>query len=260
MRLPSLPPERLTSEQRKLYDRNLRQMQEGFTAFKTRAKDGSLLGPWGVFLHEPGVGAAHYDVIDAITALKRLPDSVKQVAIITTGARFKAAYKVYAHVATAGADGMDPAKLATLAAGRRPADLTPDEGAAFEVTTALLDGGVLPGPAYAATRDRLGQGATERAGVLDRVLRRHRDGAKCVRRAERGGVDRMTTMYVTYKGTPDSRFDRDYWLTRHSHSSARAGVRLGWKTCPPSFPANPVARWSASRPAVSATNRRCGRP
>ena len=159
MRLPTLPPEQLTAEQRALYDRNVEQIAHGFTAFKTTREDGALLGPWGVFLHEPAVGQAHYDVIGAVTAMGRLTPSAKQVAIIVVGARFKAAYELYAHAATAAADGMDATKIATLAAGGRPLDLTPDEACAFDVATALLDGGVLPGSTYRAACDLIGQGA-----------------------------------------------------------------------------------------------------
>ena len=159
MRLPTLPPDQLTAEQRALYDRNIEQIAHGFTAFTTARDDGALLGPWGVFLHEPAVGQAHYDLIGAVTAMKRLAPSAKQVAIIVVGARFKAAYELYAHAATAAAEGMDAAKIAMLAAGGRPFDLTPEEACAFDVATALLDGGVLPGATYRAARDLLGQGA-----------------------------------------------------------------------------------------------------
>ena len=159
MRLPTLPPNQLTPEQRALYDRNREQIAHGFTSFRTTREDGALLGPWGVFLHEPSVGQAHYDVIAAITAMNRLAPSAKQVAIIVAGAHFNAAYELYAHAATAAAEGMDRAKIATLAAGGRPLDLTPEEACAFDVATALLDGGVLPGATYRAARDLLGQGA-----------------------------------------------------------------------------------------------------
>ena len=159
MRLPLIPPGQLTPEQRALYDRNRDQIAHGFTTFTTARDDGALLGPWGVFLHEPAVGQAHYDQIAAITAMRRLSPSAKQVAIIVVGARFKAAYELYAHAATAADEGMDSAKIATLAAGGRPADLTPQEACAFDVATALLGGGVLPGAVYRAARDLLGQGA-----------------------------------------------------------------------------------------------------
>ena len=75
------------------------------------------------------------------------------------GAHYKAAYELYAHAATAADEGMDPAKVATLAAGGRPVDLTPEEASAYEVASALVAGGVLPGATYRAARDRLGQGA-----------------------------------------------------------------------------------------------------
>lgn len=157
MRLPLVPPDRLTSEQRVLYDRSRHQIEHGFTAFKTVDDDGALLGPWGVFIHEPAVGQAHYDLIGAITNLNRLSTAAKQVAIITVGARFKAAYELYAHAATAGEEGMGSTKIATLAAGVRPPDLSAEEACAFDVTTALLNGGVLPGATYHAARERLGQ-------------------------------------------------------------------------------------------------------
>ena len=159
MRLPLIPPDQLTPEQRPLYERNREQVAHRFTAFTTARKDGALLGPWGVFLHEPAIGHAHYDLIDALTSMKRLSPSAKQVAIIVVGARFKAAYELYAHAATAAAEGMDPARIATLAAGGRPLDLTPEEACAFDLATALLGGGVLPGATYRAARDLLGQGA-----------------------------------------------------------------------------------------------------
>ena len=141
-----------------------------FTAFKTLNADGALLGPWGVFIQEPQVGTAHYDLVDAITKLKKLSDAAKQVAILSVGARFKAAYELYAHAAVAGSAGLSPAKVATLSAGVRPPDLTPDEACAFDVTAALLDGGVLPGSTYQAARQRLGPTGFERTRFLGGIV------------------------------------------------------------------------------------------
>ncbi len=158
MRLATLIPDQLTPEQRALYDRNREQIAHGFTAFRTTRDDGALLGPWGVFLHEPAVGQAHYDMIAAVTAMKRLPPTVKEVAILVVGARFNAAYELYAHAATASAGGMAAGKIATIAAGGRPLDLTDDEACAVDVATALLGSGVLPGVVYRTARDRFGEG------------------------------------------------------------------------------------------------------
>ena len=158
VRLPPIPPGQLTPEQRALYDRNCEQIAHGFTAFITTRDDGALLGPWGLFLHEPAVGQAHYDQIAAVTALKRLPEPAKQVAILIVGAHYRAAYELYAHAATATSQRMDAAKVATIASGERPTDLSPDEALAYDVASALLAGGVLPGATYRAARDRFGQG------------------------------------------------------------------------------------------------------
>lgn len=157
-RLTPIPPDQLTPEQRVLYDRNREQIAHGFTSFRTAREDGALLGPWAVFLHEPAVGQAHYDQIAAVTALKRLPEPAKQIAILVVGARYGAAYELYAHAATAASGGMDAAKIATIAAGERPADLTREEAVAYDVASALAVGGVLPGAIYQAARDLFGQG------------------------------------------------------------------------------------------------------
>ncbi len=157
-RLPAIAPNDLTPAQKALYDRNREQIAGGFTAFKTMRGDGALLGPWGVFLHEPEVGQAHYDQIAVVTAMKRLPEAAKQIAILVIGARYRAAYELYAHAATAAKDGMDAAKIATIAAGQRPADLTAEEAAAYDVASALGAGGVLPDATYRLARDLFGQG------------------------------------------------------------------------------------------------------
>ena len=158
VRLPLIAPVDLTPEQRALYDRNREQIASGFTAFKTMREDGALLGPWGIFLHEPTVGQAHYDQIAAVTAMKRLPEAAKQIGILVIGARYRAAYEIYAHAATAVKGGMAAAKVATIAAGQRPADLTPEEAAAYDIASALGVGGALPGAVYQAALDLFGQG------------------------------------------------------------------------------------------------------
>ena len=159
MRLPILPPDKLTGEQKPLYDRFRTQIDGGFTGFKTVRDDGALLGPWSVWIHEPKVGEGIRVMLDAISTMKRLSDEVKQIAILAVGARYKAAYEMYAHAAVGGRDGLSDEKMAAVCAGQKPTDMTGEEQTAFNVTMALLDGGVLPGPTYNAARKALGQGA-----------------------------------------------------------------------------------------------------
>jgi len=157
MRLPILPPSQLNAEQTRLYEAFRTQIDGGFTGFKTVREDGALLGPWSVWIQEPVVGEATRGLLDAISGMNRLPDAVKQVAILAVGARSKAAYEMYAHAAVGGRDGLSPSKIGAICAGQRHADLTPEEAVAFDVAMALMDGGVLPGPTYAEARETLGQ-------------------------------------------------------------------------------------------------------
>ncbi len=159
MRLPLLPPDKLSAEQKPLYDAFKTQIEGGFTGFKAVRDDGALLGPWSVWLHEPKVGEAQRVFLDAISTMGRLSDPVKQIAILAVGSKFKAAYEMYAHAAVGGRDGLSAQKLAAVCAGQRPADLTHEEATAFDVTMALLNGGVLPGATYDAARDEMGQPA-----------------------------------------------------------------------------------------------------
>ncbi len=159
MRLPLIPPDRLSAQQRPLYDAFRKQIEGGFTGFKTVREDGALLGPWSVWIHEPQVGEGTRVLLESISGLKRLSDPVKQIAILAVGSRFKAAYELYAHAAVGGRDGLSAAKMAAVSVGQRPADLTAEEQVAFDVALGLLDGGVLPGPTYDAAREALGQPA-----------------------------------------------------------------------------------------------------
>jgi alkylhydroperoxidase family enzyme len=162
MRLPLIPPSDLTSEQRRLYD-DMRQGIAGhFNAFKVEREDGALMGPWNPWLHEPGIGKAIWDLTLAMTANAVLPDNVRQVAILVVGARYDAAYEIYAHIAVAEREGMPAERLATLVADLKPNDLAPDESVAFDVAYALSRGGVLPEPLYVLAVKTFGQhGANE---------------------------------------------------------------------------------------------------
>lgn len=117
---------------------------------------------WNPWLHEPAVGRAIWDLTLAMTAGATLPDNVRQIAIVAVGARFGAAYEIYAHVAVAEREGMRAERLATLAANLRPDDLAKEEGIAFDVAYALGRGGTLPEPLYRLAVETFGRhGANE---------------------------------------------------------------------------------------------------
>jgi 4-carboxymuconolactone decarboxylase len=111
-------------------------------------KDGAILGPWSAWLHDPDLGMALWGATKGMTQFRHLPEMVRQIIILTVGAKFGAAYEIYAHGAVALANGMSAQRLATIAAGLRPPDLTNEEGMGYDMATALLGGGVLASPIW----------------------------------------------------------------------------------------------------------------
>ena len=157
MRLPLISPAELTPEQRTLYNEMRKGIASNFNAFKVEREDGALMGPWNPWLHEPAIGKAIWDLTLAMTANATLRDPVRQIAILVVGARFDAAYEIYAHIAVAEREKMSPERLATLVADLKPSDLEPDESIAFDISYALVRGGVLAEPLYSLGVKTFGQ-------------------------------------------------------------------------------------------------------
>jgi alkylhydroperoxidase family enzyme len=148
MRLPLIPPAELSPEQRPVYDDMRSGIEKNFRGFETVAESGALMGPWNPWLHEPKFGKPIWDLTLALSVAPSLPRPVREVAILVTGAKFRSAYELYAHVIAAEARGLSDDKLATIVAGQRPADLARDEAIAYDVAAALVDRGVLPEITY----------------------------------------------------------------------------------------------------------------
>ena len=162
MRLPLITPSQLTAEQAPLYADMKAGIASNFATFKTIDANGALIGPWNPWLHEPRIGGAIWALTKVMTAEAVLPDPVRQIAILVVGARFDAAYELYAHIAVAEAEHMADARIATLCSGSRPSDLSDEEGCAYDVAFALSGGGVLPRPCYDRAVTLFGQhGANE---------------------------------------------------------------------------------------------------
>src|ERR1700761_2780776 len=160
MRLPLIAPADLTAEQKPLYDEMRKGIASNFNAFKVEREDGALMGPWNPWLHEPRIGKAIWDLTLAMTAEPSLPDTIRQIAILVVGARFDAAYEIYAHIAVAEREGMSAERLSTLVANLKPSDLDPRESIAFDFAYALVRGGTLPEPLYRLAVKTFGQHAT----------------------------------------------------------------------------------------------------
>jgi len=160
MRLPLIAPADLTPEQKPLYDEMRKGIASNFNAFKVEREDGALMGPWNPWLHEPAIGKVIWDLTLAMTANATLPDNIRQIAILVVGARYDAAYEIYAHIMVAEREGMSAARLASLVADLKPNDLSAEESVAFDLAYALSRGGTLPEPLYRLAVAKFGQHGT----------------------------------------------------------------------------------------------------
>jgi 4-carboxymuconolactone decarboxylase len=160
MRLPLLPPARLDPECRPLYDDMRKGIETSFKGFTAINDAGELIGPWNPWLHFPKFGAPVWNLVKALSASPTLPRPIREVAILVTGAKFRSAYEIYAHVLVAELRGLPDDKIATIVAGQRPNDLTRDEAIAYDVASSLVAGGVLPELTYRQAVEAFGAEAT----------------------------------------------------------------------------------------------------
>ena len=150
MRLPPLPPANMTPDQRALHDDVAPMVAERLKGFVSKRADGALVGPFPPMLHFPQFGRPAWDYTKALIEQATLSKPVREVAILATGACFDSRYELYAHEHVAESAGLSPAKIAAIAAGQRPADLSLEEAVAYDVATALAGGKQLPGSTYGA--------------------------------------------------------------------------------------------------------------
>jgi 4-carboxymuconolactone decarboxylase len=162
MRLAPIAPSELTPEQLPLYEDMKAGITAKYSAFTTMRDDGTILGPWSAWLHDPELGTAIWGVTKAMTRFKYLPEASRQIVILVVGSHFGAAYEIYAHSAVARAAGISDEQLASITAGRRPIDLSKEAETAYDMAVSLLRGGVLDPSSYERAMDMFGQaGVTE---------------------------------------------------------------------------------------------------
>jgi len=160
MRLPLLSPADMGPEQRSLYQdmrQGIEKKLQGFTAID---KTGALIGPWNPWLHFPKYGGPVWALVKALSTSPTLPRPVREIAILVTGAKFRSAYEIYAHVLVAELHGLPDDKIATIVAGQRPSNLTREEAVAYDVASALVSGGILPELTYRQSMAAFGEGGT----------------------------------------------------------------------------------------------------
>src|SRR6201989_1728493 len=160
MRLSLIPPAELGHNQRPLYDDMRKGIEANFQGFIAINEAGQLIGPWNPWIHFAKFGGPVWELVKALSAAPALPKPVREVAILVTGAHFRSAYEIYAHVLVAEARGLPDEKISTIVAGQRPSDLTREEAVAYDVAATLVDGGLLSELTYRQAVELFGEQGT----------------------------------------------------------------------------------------------------
>ena len=143
-RVQPIPPGELDERQRALYDEMRPMVAEHLQGFVSEREDEALVGPFAPMLRYPAWGVGAWRQTRSLMEHTVLPKAAHEIAILVTGAAHGARYELYAHERVAARTDLSPAKIATVAAGERPPDLTAEEGAAHDVAASLMRGGPLP--------------------------------------------------------------------------------------------------------------------
>jgi 4-carboxymuconolactone decarboxylase len=138
-RLPLLTPDKLTEEQRKLYnfvDTNLVPWanEAGFAA---RVSTGAVIGPFNSMLFAPEISHAYQELVAVEWKHTKLDKRVREVVILTVGFVWNSVYELYAHTAVAGHIGISKEAIASLRDGVPSKDLSPTEQIAYRFVKQL---------------------------------------------------------------------------------------------------------------------------
>jgi len=162
MRIPTVPPDQLTPEQKPLYDALYDSIEKYLFDFTTHTEDGTLIGPFNAMLRFPDLGTAAWTVFLALTQNPVLPPLAREVVILYTGAATGSLYEIYSHEAVAKRKGLSDSKIRTISAGQRPPDLSLEEALAFDCVSMLARGKQIHETLYKAIVEQFGErGAAE---------------------------------------------------------------------------------------------------
>lgn len=125
---------------------------------------GGMNGPFNVLLRSPEVGDFAQKFGGAMRFRTGLPKDVSEVIIITTGRNWMAQYEWASHKAAALRNGVSPAIVDAIAAGKRPVGMPPDVEIAYNLIDELLTTHQVTDAAFKAAKDKYGE-----RGVVDIV-------------------------------------------------------------------------------------------
>ncbi len=154
-RLPDIEPAKLNPEQRRVYDSIM------------SGPRGVVEGPLRVWVNSPGLADKAQELGAFCRFGTSLPQRLSELAIITTGAHWRAGFEWAVHAPIALRAGLDVDAVEAIRTGREPNLTLPDERAVYAFSSELLRNRRVSDATFQLALDTLGQvGAVDLVGVL----------------------------------------------------------------------------------------------
>ena len=154
-RIPEIPLDNLSPEQRKVHDAIV------------AGPRGKIEGPLKIWLHSPDLASRAQELGAFCRYHTSLPKRLSELAILITGAHWRAGFEWHVHAPAGIAAGLDPDAVEAIRTGRRPNLERADEVATYDFVRELLDRQRVSDETYARTQSQLGAvGVVELVGIL----------------------------------------------------------------------------------------------
>lgn len=141
------------------------QMTEAQKTMTRHVLDGprtTMGGPFNVMLRSPVMGDHAQELGAEVRFNSSLPPALREMAILLVTRHWTSHFEWNAHKRAALAEGLDPAIVAAIAAGERPASLQPNESVLYRFCTELLETKRVADETFAAAKNTFGeQGVVE---------------------------------------------------------------------------------------------------
>ena len=124
-RLPKIPPEKYTDEQKKAADEFL------------EARKTPVFGPFEPLMHSPRMMTQARAMGDYLRYNSAIGNSLSELAILITAREWTQDYEWYVHAPIALKAGIKPEIVNAVSEGRRPAAMSEDEEIVYEFSTEL---------------------------------------------------------------------------------------------------------------------------
>ena len=124
----------------------------------------SMVGPFNVLLRSPETGDLGQQLGARLRFHNSLPANVRETVILLTGRWWMAQYEWTAHKRLALQEGVSPAVISAIAAGKRPAGLDPKMEAAYKFITELYKARQVSDATFEAAKVQFGE-----RGIVDMI-------------------------------------------------------------------------------------------